>query len=202
MSYRVITVPTVEPITLEDARVHLRIEGFGSPPTHPDDDYIQNAIQSAREWCEQYLERSLSTQTVEYATANFNKPIFLPSSPVQSVESIKYIDTDGTQQTLSETIYELDPFSNEILRKFGQRFPAVREGKNSVIVTYVAGYTNGESPDLIPLPKPIRSAMLLIIGNAYENRQEDVLGNTRISFNSLPLGVYNLLQPYRLGLGL
>jgi hypothetical protein len=43
--------------------------------------------------------------------------------------------------------------------------------------------------------------MLLIVGNLYANRQEDQLGNTRISFNSLPMGVYNLIQPYRLGLG-
>lgn len=202
MKYRVITPPSSEPVSLTEARTHLRIEAFGSPLEHPDDSYVSQAITIAREFCEQYLERSLATQTVQLVVDNFNSMIYLPNAPVQNVDSITYIDTEGVTQTLANSAYELDSFDNKIRLQFGQRWPSVRVQEDAVTVTYTAGYTNGASPDTYPIPAPIKAAMLLIIGNLYENRQQDVLGNTRISFNSLPLGVYNLLQPYRLNMGM
>lgn len=202
MKYKVITPPTTEPITLAEARTHLRIEPFGSPLEHPDDTYITTNITMAREFCEQYLERALSTQTIRMVVDNFNSEIYLPNAPIQSVDSITYVDVNGVTQTLAPTVYELDAYDNKIRLQYGQVYPAVRSQEDAVTVTFTAGYTNGTSPDTYPTPAPIKAAMLLIIGNLYENRQQDVLGNTRISFNSLPLGVYNLLQPYRLGMGM
>lgn len=202
MKYRVITPPTAEPLTLDDARAHLRIEPFGSPLEHPDDDYVQSLITVAREFCEQYLERSLATQTIELVNDSFYAPIYLPNLPIQSVDSLTYVDINGATQTLATSVYELDEYEGKIRLQYGQQYPVSRVQEDAITVTYTAGYTNGTSPDTYPLPAPIKAAMLLIIGNFYENRQQDVLGNTRISFNSLPLGVYNLLQPYRLGLGL
>lgn len=202
MKYRVITPPSSEPVSLAEARTHLRIIPFGSPLEHPDDSFISNSIGVAREFCEQYLERSLAAQTIQLVTDNFNSTIYLPNAPIQHIDSITYVDVDGITQTLATSVYELDSFDNKIRLKYGQEWPAVRSQEDAVSVTYVAGYTNGASPDTHPIPAPIKAAMLLIVGNLYENRQQDVLGNTRISFNSLPLGVYNLLQPYRLGLGL
>ena len=202
MKYRITTPPSIEPVTLAEARTHLRIEPYGSPLEHPDDTYISSAISVAREFCEQYLERALATQTITMVADNFSKPLLLPNAPIQSVTDITYVDENGATQTLATTVYELDTFGNKIRLKYDQVYPNTRVQEDAVTVTYVAGYTNGESPDTYPLPAPIKAAMLLIIGNQYENRQQDVLGSTRISFNSLPLGVYNLLQPYRLGLGL
>ena len=202
MKYKVITPPSSEPVTLAEARTHLRIEPFGSPLEHPDDAYISTLITIARYFCEQYLERSLATQTVVMVVDNFNSTIYLPNAPVQSVDSITYIDVDGVTQTLATSVYELDAYENKIRLKYGQEFPSVRPQEDAVTITFTAGYTNGLSPDTYPLPAPITAAMLLIIGNYYENRQQDVLGSTRISFNSLPLGIYNLLQPYRLNMGL
>ena len=202
MKYRVTTPPTSEPVTLEEARTHLRIEPYGSPPEHPDDTYITTLITVAREFCEQYLERALVTQTITSVTNAFSKSLVLPNAPIQSVTSITYVDENGVTQTLPETVYELDTYDNKIRLQYDQQYPKTRPQEDAVTITYVAGYTNGESPDIYPLPAPVKAAMLLLIGNQYENRQQDVLGNTRISFNSLPLGVYNLLQPYRLGLGM
>lgn len=202
MNYKAITPPSSEPITLAEARTHLRIEPFGSPLEHPDDPYINSLITIAREFCEQYLERSLATQTVQMVVDNFADTIYLPNAPIQSIDSITYIDINGAIQTLATSVYELDAYENKIRLKYDQEWPVVRSQEDAVTITFTAGYTNGLSPDTYPLPAPIKAAMLLIIGNYYENRQQDVLGNTRISFNSLPLGVYNLLQPYRLGLGL
>lgn len=199
MAYKITVPATVEPITLAEARKHLRIEPFGSPLEHPDDSYILTLITIAREFCEQYLERALAVQTIQMALDDFpSQSIPTPLSPTSSITSIIYFDTDNNQQTVATTVYGLDDYSepNWIVLKAGQRWPLTNQSANNVKIVMTVGYAPAN------VPSPIKSAMLLIIGNFYENRQQDVLGNTRISFNSLPLGVYNLLQPYRLGLGL
>lgn len=199
MAYKITVPATVEPITLEEARKQLRIEPFGSPLEHPDDPYIETCITIAREFCEQYLERALAAQTIQMALDNFpSQSIPLPLAPTVSVTSIIYVDGDDAEQTVATTVYALDDYSepNWIVLKANQRWPVSNGGANNVKILMTVGY----APEVVPAP--IKAAMLLIIGNLYENRQQDVLGNTRISFNSLPLGVYNLLQPYRLGLGM
>jgi uncharacterized phiE125 gp8 family phage protein len=47
------TQPAVEPVTLSEAKAHLRVD------TTADDAYIGSLISAAREWCEQHLDRTL-----------------------------------------------------------------------------------------------------------------------------------------------
>lgn len=199
MAYKITVPATVEPVSLAEARTHLRIIPFGSPLEHPDDTFIQSCIVTAREFCEQYIERALAQQTIEMALDDFpTQSIALPLAPTTSITSIKYFDVDDIEQTVLTSVYGLDDYSepNWVILKANQVWPVSNKGANNVKVLMEVGYLPAN------VPAPIKAAMLLIIGNLYENRQQDVLGNTRISFNSLPLGVYNLLQPYRLGLGL
>lgn len=183
-----------EVITLADARRHLRLVPFGNPLAHPDDPDILKWIKSAREWVELYIERTIGTQTFELALDEF--PTAIELNPyVQSVTSIKYIDVTGTEQTINPSDYTLDNYSSPcwITPSFAKGFPTVQQIPNAVKVRYIAGYDVNNS-----VPEPINSAMLLIIGNLYENRQE----NTSKVNASLPMGIYTLLQPYRLGLGI
>lgn len=198
MKYKIITPVASEPITLADARKHLRIEPYGSPATHPDDAYVTALISVVRSWCEQYLQRALAEQTIELALDEFTKTIALPFAPIQSVTSITYIDTDGATQTLATSVYAFDSYSNKITLKYDQYYPQTQLINNAVLIRYVAGYTNGASPDTYPLEYAIKAAMLLLIGHLYENRQE----NTTANMSALPMGIYSLLQPYKLGLGL
>jgi uncharacterized phiE125 gp8 family phage protein len=202
MEFRVITDAVAEPLTLEEARDHLRLTPYGSPEEHPDDSYVTALISAAREWCEEYLRRALSTKIIEVAYDSFyDDDLKLPILPVQSITSVTYTDVGQVTTTLPTSVYNFNLFKNRIDLKYNQNWPNLGQGFNPVVVTAVVGYTNGESPE-VPIPESIRRAMLLIIANLYENRQQDQLGSTRISFNSLPMGVYALLQPYRLGLGM
>ncbi len=203
MNYIQTSEVQTEPLTLEQARDHLRVTPYGSPLEHPDDTYISALITSAREFCEEYTRRALVTKTVEAVFDSWSdNKLVLPFAPLQSVTSVQYVDVDGVTQTLATTVYGVDRFRRQIYLKTGQTWPSLYSDPNPIIVTAEVGYTNGQSPDIYPMPQPVLSAMKLIIGNLYENRQQDQLGSTRISFNSLPMGVYNLLQPYRLGIGL
>lgn len=199
MRYKIVTQPTSEPITLDEARQHLRIEPFGSPLEHPDDTYISTLITIARQFCEEYTERAYAIYTIEIALDYFPpNEIELPIYPSSSIESVKYVDTAGDEQTVSPTVYYVDDYSkpNYLMLKLNQSWPETSGAANNVKIRNVVG----SASELVPAP--VKQAMLLLIGNFYENRQQDVLGNTRISFNSLPLGVYSLLQPYRLNIGL
>lgn len=205
MRYQIKNETTTQPVSLDEARDHLRVVPFGYPLAHPDDSYIESTIAAAKQWVEQYIERPLVTKTIEYYVSNFQSNIDLPTLPIQDVESITYLAQDNTVKTVAVDVYKLKTYADsaKIILAFGKSYPSdVSYEENSITITVTAGYTNGASPDTYPLPAPIKAAMLLIIANLYENRQEDVLGNTRISFNSLPMGVYSLLQPYRMGLGL
>jgi uncharacterized phiE125 gp8 family phage protein len=125
----------------------------------------------------------------------------LPLAPVQSVVSVKYYDTSNVLQTLDSSFYYVDYFDSVIYLEVNKTWPNTVTREIAVIIEYVAGYTKTVGTNLLPLPNPIKSAMFLLIGSLYENRQEDMLSTSRVSFNSLPMGVYNLLQSYRLGLG-
>jgi uncharacterized phiE125 gp8 family phage protein len=199
MAHKIISGPDEEQITLEEARDHLRIVATGSPASHPDDAYIEALIISARSWCEQYLRRAIATKTIEMALDRFTDEIKLEMSPVTEILSIKYL-SHGVEQTVSGSTYSLDDYNdpNKIYLKADQEWPDADTVPNAVKVRYIAGYTDSGSPSPVPLPGEIRSAMLLIIGHLYENRQEV---STMQTFD-LPMGVKALLQPYRLGMGL
>jgi uncharacterized phiE125 gp8 family phage protein len=183
-----------EVITLAQARKHLRIEPFGDPLEHPDDAYVTALITAAREYAEIYLGRAIGTQTLELAIDEFPDAIELRPY-VQSITSIKYIDENGDEQTIDPEDYSLDNYSSPcwVVPAFERTFPTVQDIPNAVKVRYVAGFDEDN-----PVPQPIVSAMLLIIGHLYENRQQNVAG---IAINELPMGVCSLLSMYRLNVG-
>lgn len=192
-----------EVITLQEARSHLRVIPFGAPLAHPDDADILVMITAAREWAEEYIQRSISTQTLELALDEFPAQFELVPY-VQSVTSIKYMDVNNVEQTITPLDYVVDNYSTPawIVPSYGISWPATYEAANTVKVRFVSGYTNGLVPNDAPCPSMIIAAMKLIIGNLYDNRQQDVLANSAMSFTSLPLGIYTMLQPYRLGLSI
>lgn len=182
-----------EVMTRAEAKTHLRILAA----VHPDDSYIDGLITATREWAEEYIERAIGTQTLELALDVF-PDAFQLKPYVQSLTSVKYLDINNVEQTITSTDYVLDNYSSPawIVPAYNKVWPATYCTANAVKVRFLAGYDVNN-----PCPQAIIAAMKLMLGHLYENRQEDVLGNTRISFNSLPMGVYALLQPYRINLG-
>jgi uncharacterized phiE125 gp8 family phage protein len=93
--------------------------------------------------------------------------IVLGHDPVQSIDSIKYIDTDGNQQTLSTDVYQLDSTCpSRILLKANQSWPSTMDIENAVTVEYAAGF--GDSAAMVP--EPIKLAIKFLAGHWYDNR--------------------------------
>ena len=180
---KVTTEPTVEPITIAEAKVHLRVD-------HTDEDsLITILIQAARETVEQRTGRSLITQsrTIKLDRFPYLNCIYIPYSPLISITSIKYYDTTDTEQTLSNTLYWVDSNSGIPRVIIKDTWPGIYDRPNAVEIIYSAGYGASGSN----VPKPLKQAMYLILGHLYENREQ--VGDIR---HELPFGAEVLMSPY------
>jgi uncharacterized phiE125 gp8 family phage protein len=188
MGYKIKTGPTIEPVTLAEAKIHLKIDSDTT-----DDLLVTALITAAREACENYTGRALIEQSWEFAFDEFcDDEIELQNPPLSSVTSITYKDIDNVTKTLSTSVYDVDVYSvpGKIFLKYGQMWPSVLDVENSILVTYKAGYGTAASS----VPASIRAAMLLIIGHLYENREDVIIGR---QVNDLPKGSTFLLDPYK-----
>lgn len=189
MGLRLITPPASEPITLTEAKAHLRV-------THSDDDAIialyLSAVRQHIDGRDGWLGRALVTQTWELSLDAFplDNTIRLPMPPLQSVVSVKYDDTIGDEVTLSTDAYAVDAESQPgwVVINAGSA-PAIWSGINAVRIQYVAGYGAAAA-----VPSSIKAALLLMLSALYENRSEVVIGQTAIT---LPFASKALLQPFQ-----
>lgn len=190
----VITPPTQddEPVTLDEVKLHLRIDGDDS-----EDAWLEHAISAARASAEDFLNRYIAPTTVEFREGcwpAWQVGQVLPGSDTSAtIESVKYIDTDGEEQTLATDQYALTwGAPARLVNSYNQHWPQARIEPGAIRVQYKAG----TEPDKVP--KTIKQAILLTIGAWYENRENAVIGST---VAELPQGVKALLWPSRISLG-
>jgi uncharacterized phiE125 gp8 family phage protein len=189
-----------EPISLETARLHLRLDTEGSPPSNPDDALVTALITVAREAVENFTELTVAVNDFQmkldyFPTAEIN----LGTWPVNSIASVTYVDANGATQTISSADYALDTFSKpaQINLAYGKTWPMVRNQSNAVTVTFEAGYTGDTSPVANEMPKALKQAMLLTITDLYENR--GALGSKQNY--EIPVMAQYLMAPYRINMG-
>lgn len=193
------SVVTTEPITLATARLHLRLDAVGSPPSHPDDALVTSLIKVAREAVEAYTELTVAQTTYAMALDEFPvDAIELGTYPINSITSITYTDTNGTTQTLSSGSYIFDSYSNPAKIFPTTIWPQAKQIPNAVVVRFAAGFTDGISPNDYPMPEALKQAMLLYIGELYENREAINVGNL---VSQIPLGMIHLMTPHRINMG-
>lgn len=208
MAVQRISVIGAEPVTLAEAKLHLRID------TPDDDTLITALIAAAREFAENSTRRAIVKSRFRLGLDRFPRlrpgtrlwdggcfsasvsyreglEIHLPMSPCLAVETISYIATDGSSKNLAPSDYKLDAVSEpaRIGPAFGKTWPATRAEISAVEVIFTAGYEPGT------VPEGIKSWMKLRIGALYENREEIAVGN-RVVVAELPF-VDRLLDPYR-----
>jgi uncharacterized phiE125 gp8 family phage protein len=195
-SVRVVTPPGSEPVSLTEAKAHLRVLHTA------EDTLIGTLITAARQRAEAYLGRALITQTRELtldrwptALMDGHEDIVLPGGLVTSVTSVKYTNTDGTEATWAGANYVLDTLREpgRITRAYGISWPALRPGPNGVRVRYVVGAATAAD-----VPALIKAGVLLYLGHLYANREAVVTGSIT---TELPQGVEACWGPYRLRTG-
>lgn len=186
MSLTVFAAPAAEPISLQEAKDHLSVDGTDH------DALIESKITAVRQAVEDFLRRRLVTQTLDWRLDEFPDSYLLETPvPIQSLSSIAYVDTDGAAQTLASALYQVDAYSvpGRIMPAYGEVWPSIRDQLNAVTIRIVAGYGNPPA-----VPRPIVEAMLLYLGAAYANREQVITGMTVATIPTAE----NLLWPHRL----
>jgi len=160
MSLTLITPAAALAVTLAEAKLHLRVD-------HSEEDALIGAlIAAASTDAENRLQRTLITSGWTLTLDGFGSLQTLPMAPILAVASVAYVDAAGATQTLPGAAYRLD--APAALLQPVDAWPATQAGRsNAVTISYTAGY----GPAAADVPAPIRSWLLLAIGDLYAQRQ-------------------------------
>lgn len=206
MTWAVTTPPVEEPISLADAKLHLRVRNTA------EDSLVSLWITTARAHVEDVCERALMPQRWTQTRDDFPRPfdtfigafkrarlatlgvelphplaIELRGGNVTEIVSFSYVDLDGEEQTLDSGDYTFDADRALVYPLPGDTWPRT---VGPVRIEYAVGYADADH-----VPAPLRAAMLLMLGDLYENRKANSIeaGVTAVVTNPT---VDRLLAPY------
>lgn len=154
---------SAEPFTVADAKTHLRETLVDAT----NDAYITGLITVVRQAAEERLERSLLETVWKLTLDAFPAVIVLERPPIQSVEWVKYVDSDGELQTLATTEYQVDIAKEpgRVMPAYGKLWPVTRPQLGAVTVQFKAGYASAAA-----IPTPIIQWMKLALWELYDHR--------------------------------
>lgn len=171
--------PSVEPLSLADAKDFLRLETTG------DDARVEAMVAAARHRCETLADRSFITQTwkltLDYlpfssGSWGYCQPgdfgVDLPRPPLIAVQSITYVDMGGNLATLDPGgpgLIVSPGVPGRIFPSYGSYFPLSQPRPSAVEIVYTAGY--GPNPG--DVPEPYIQAIAILTAFLYENRSLD-----------------------------
>lgn len=180
MRIRQIAAPSAEPVTLAEAKAHLRVDNDA------EDALIAAWIEAARQQIEAYTGRALMPQDWEIWLDEFplrhrrggwvrDAEVVLPHAPLSSIISVKTADADGNETALAEgTDYQAvmpsGPQAEQggIVPPAGACWPATTCGvAGAVRIRYRAGYASADA-----VPRPLWAAILLGVGDMFDNREQ------------------------------
>ena len=180
--------PAVEPVSLSEAKAHMRVDGT------EEDALITALILAARQHLETWLARALITQSWRLALDAWpsSSAVDLPLSPLQSVDAVETYDADNVATPVPVSEYFVDIFSEppRVVRTSGDAWPVPGRPANGVEVRFTAGYGDAASD----VPQPLRQALHLLIAHWFERREPVPADGGAVL---VPIGVAALLSPYR-----
>lgn len=170
MKSEVVVAPTEHPVSISEMRDYLRETELTSQ-----DGVLQSAIAGAVDLFEREVGRKIITQTIEQTLDNFPDAIHFDWVPVASIESIKYDDENGDEQTLSSDDYKLDNKGSDqwIVPVVGKIWPStLANGINTVRVRYVVGFGLSSS-----VPEGIKNWIKAHAADIYQGRSATTSDN-------------------------
>lgn len=179
-------VVVAEPISLEEAKKHLKLEGV----LDDEDDQIQRMIVAARRLAEGKTNRTITQREIVATFDGWGCRMRLAKPPFIEVRSVEYIDSNGESQVMRiESYYVLDGREPaEVAFVGGAPLPALAVRRGAIKVRYLAGYPEGE------VPEDIKAWILMQIGSLYAHRESVIAG---VSVAPLPeMYEQMFLQPY------
>lgn len=186
MRAQLITPPTAEPVALDTVKAHLRETGSAQ------DDLIAMYLTAARE----HVEATTGARCVEQEwrltlDAFPCGRIKLPGYPLRSVTSVAYVDPDGAAQAVDVGDLIVNTAARPGWIELPDGWPSTKAQSSVVTIDYSVGFAATAAPTEVP--SALVSAILLLVGDLFENRQ----GQQRDSLQE-NRAVNSLLWPFRL----
>jgi len=164
--YTLSSAPAAEPVTRAELMEHLREtrSELGS--------LIDSLGVAARFQVENDTRRQLMKATYSLYLDSFASEIRLPRSPLLSVSSISYVDTDGATQTLDTSVYTVDTDCEpgRVYLAYGQTWPLLRDIPKAVAVSFIAGYSSSATvaTQRAAVPAGLKAAIKLLTERNYD----------------------------------
>lgn len=181
MRLKLKTAPAVEPITLDEAKLHLRVDSTD------DNALISALITTARQLAERETKRAFITQTWEMYLDTAPAEVDIPKPPLQATGlSIRVIDEAGAETVVGATLYDVDASENSpgrVKLKSGYAWPTHR-GFASFIIEFKAGYGDAGAD----VPEALKQGILQLLLHLYENRGAE----------EIPKGLKALFWPFKI----
>jgi uncharacterized phiE125 gp8 family phage protein len=177
--------PSVEPVTLAEAKNHLRL-------THAsEDELVAGLIRAAREEVESATGVALINQSWRLTLDRWPRSnrILLLRHPVRSVTAVTVYGEDGEAAIVDPQTYRLDNLSRPARLHFEER-PAPLRVMNGVELDFTAGFGEAgtDAPDLL------KRAILLLVAHWFEFRGAHGVESQPVSY---PAGYDRLIAGYR-----
>lgn len=179
--------PAAEPVTLQEAKAHLRIDHAA------EDVLISSLILTSRLHVEAALDLALidQTWTLQLDAWPIGGSLDIPLSPLNVVSAVRVMGGAGGTVTIAPQSYIVDTGSRPpriVFEPGSQPRPGVRA--MGIEVEFTAGF--GAEPAHVPAP--LRHAILMLVAHWYENRDVSEAGSPAAR---IPEQIGELIAPFR-----
>ena len=187
MTYLLVGEPATEPVSVEEAKSHLRID------TERDDALLAALIRAARS----HVESETGIAIIEQLWRRYlddwplDRCVRLARHPVRRVVGITLFDAEGQPHAMPDAWSRLDTVSRPARLLVSDAVPP-GAAMNGIEIEFVAGLAETAAD----VPDTIRRAVLLLVAHWYEFR--GVVAPDRQPV-SVPPGLDRLLAPHRAG---
>jgi uncharacterized phiE125 gp8 family phage protein len=182
MSPILVAGPAVEPVTLTDAKAHLRLD------TPDEDAVVASLISAARQLVEQATRRALIAQTwrIRLDAWPQGRAVALPLAPVLAIVAVRVTPASGPPEILAPALYRLDAARDpsRLVLEDAAPDPGTRSGG----VEIDASFGFGAAPD--DVPAPLRLAIQRLVARWFERRGDEA------SDGAMPSDVAALIAPF------
>jgi uncharacterized phiE125 gp8 family phage protein len=187
MSLVMTTPPALEPVTVAEAKAHLRVDGDA------EDILIGSLVLTSRLHIEAALGLALITQSWTLALDRWPRGnhIDLPMTPLQSVDDVRVVNGAGIAMIIPAESYLVDLASRPGRLVWNNTIPPIPGlPAKGIEIDFTAGF--GATADSVPAP--LKHAILMLTAHWYEHRDPDDIGT---SAAQVPAAVSDLIQPFR-----
>lgn len=178
----VITPPTIEPVSLEEAKRQLRLGD------EVDDAHVDSLVSAARRLIEQVCSRALVETVVEMQVAGFCDELRLAGGHLAATPglTVKYLDAEENEQTLAPSRYRVIPRGEQmglLIVAPGGDWPETAARPDAVRIRYTVGWRVVDENNNA-VPEDVRMAVKMLLSMFYENRTADLNDPAVVTTNS------------------